>query len=253
MPRETLTSRPRPVPAPAGDAVAGPSRRTGSISPPWAPIPGTRKPRPGATARICVQLRGRRGADHEPDRPARAPGRGAPGDPQVERLGGGVDRRVGGDDEVLELGRLGVRGPAQDVGVAVGAFEERRDRLTARVRVDGHGVRPEPVEQGDRVARRRRADVGPLGIDDDRDVGRDPRPDPLEGGHPVGAERLVEGEVRLDRGGARSGRLDDQHRRTASTPATSAEKPAGSRAGSGSSPRHRTLPTDAVRVASRSR
>ena len=37
------------------------------------------------------------------------------------------------------------------------------------------------------------------------------RADPLEGGHPGGPERLVEGEVRLDRGRVRTGGLDDQH------------------------------------------
>ena len=83
---------------------------------------------------------------------------------------------------------------------------------------------------------------------DDRDARPGSGPDPLEGGQPGRAERFVEREVRLDRRGVRTRRLEDADRRTRSTPATSGEKPRGRAAGSGSRPRHSTVPTAAVRV-----
>ena len=49
-----------------------------------------------------------------------------------------------------------------------------------------------------------------LASSDDRDLRRDPRPDPLEGGQPGRPESLVEGQVRLDRRGERPGGLDQQ-------------------------------------------
>ena len=186
------------------------------MSPPWAPMPGTRNAEPRRDGADRAQLGGRGGADDQSDRPARSPRRGAPGDAQVERLGRGVDRRVGGDDEVLELGRLGVRRPAQDVGVAVGAFEERGDRRSARVRIDGHRIgaradrtgRPPGAPRSSRCRRawrRRRPACRP---------GSAPRIR-SRAAIPADAERLVEGQVRLDRRGVRPGRLDDQRRRTA--------------------------------------
>ncbi len=51
-------------------------------------------------------------------------------------------------------------------------------------------------------------------------VRRNGRPDPLEGGDPGRAERLEEGEVRLDRGGIRGGGLEQQTGRTRSIPAS---------------------------------
>ena len=80
----------------------------------------------------------------------------------------------------------------------------------AGVRVDRDGVRAEDVEERDSVAGRGGPDVGPLGIEDDRDLRRDPRPDPLQGGQPRRPESLVEGEVRLDRCSERPGGLDQQ-------------------------------------------
>ena len=56
------------------------------MAPPWAPTPGTRNGRPGAIARIVRELVGRRGADDETDRPARAPARREAGDALVEAL-----------------------------------------------------------------------------------------------------------------------------------------------------------------------
>ena len=104
MPRETLTSRPPPGRPPAGAPVAGPSARTGSTAPPWAPTPGTRNARPGGDDPDRGQLLGRRRADDEPDRAARAPARRRAG----RRARGAAPRgapsgRVGRDDQVLQL------------------------------------------------------------------------------------------------------------------------------------------------------
>ena len=151
-----------------------------------------------------------RGSDHETHRPARSPLHRSPGDPRPEWLGGSLDPRVWRDDEVLEFAGAGVGGPAQDVGEAVGPLEERRDRLGAEVRADGHGVGAEPVEQGDRLAGRRRPDVAPLGVDDDRHVGRQRRPQALQRGHALRPERLEEREVRLDGRGEWDRRFEDQ-------------------------------------------
>ena len=107
-----------------------------------------------------------------------------PRDPHVQRLRRSVDGRIGRHDQVLELGRLGVGRPAQDVGVAVDALEQRLDGPAAGVWVDRDGVSAEDVEESDGVACRSRSDVGPLGVEDDRDLRRDPRPDPLQGGQP---------------------------------------------------------------------
>ena len=149
-PRGARRGRPdgrrRPSPAAAGDPArhvdqqpaAGPGRRpaprspdrrarTGSISPPWAPTPGTRKASPGATARIAASSAGRGRADDEADRPAGTPAGRAPRDPQVERLGGRAGRRVGRDDEVLELGRR--RGSRSGTGRR---RSDRRARAAAR-------------------------------------------------------------------------------------------------------------------------
>ena len=114
------------------------------------------------------------------------------------------------DDQVLELGRVRVGRPAQDVGVAVGSLEQRGDRLAARVRIDRDRVGAQAIEQRDRVASGSRTDVGPLRVDDDRDVVRDRGADALEGGHAVRPERLVEREVGLDRRRVRAGGLEDQ-------------------------------------------
>ena len=102
------------------------------MSPPCAPMPGTRKPRPGADRPDRRQLRRGGRADDEADRPAGPPAGHVPGDPDVERLRRGVDGRIGRHDQVLELGRLGVGRPAQDVGVPVDALEERLDGLGRR-------------------------------------------------------------------------------------------------------------------------
>ena len=142
MPRETLTSSPRPVPAPAGGgrcrAVAQDRLDLAALgADPRAP--GTR-----GRARRRGSRTARPGAVAPTTSPTVPPGPHVATRRATRRWsgsGGRVDRRVGGDDEVLELGRLGVRGPAQDVGVPVEALEERRDRLAARVRVDGHRIR----------------------------------------------------------------------------------------------------------------
>ena len=59
---------------------------------------------------------------------------------------------------------------------------------------------------------RGRADVAALRVGDERDVGRDEGPQPLERGDARRPERLEEREVGLHRGGAREGRLEQQPR-----------------------------------------
>ena len=125
MPRDTLTSSPRPGWPRAGATDAGPCSRTGSTAPPWAPTPGTRNASPGRERPDPRELVGRRGTDDEADRAAGSPAGGQPGDALVEPLRGAVGGRVGGDFEVLELARPGVGGPAQHVGEPVGALEQR--------------------------------------------------------------------------------------------------------------------------------
>ena len=112
---------------------------------------------------------------------------------------------------------------------------------------------PEAIEQGHGLAGRGRADVAALRVGDEREVVRQRGPDPLEGRDAGRAERLEEREVGFDGRGVRACGLDEQRRRTPRHRATSGENPAGSPAGSGSIPRHRTLPTAADRAASRSR
>ena len=70
----------------------------------------------------------------------------------------------------------------------------------------------EDVEQGDGLARGRRPDVGPLGVGDDRHVGRDRGPQSLERRHAGGTEGLEERQVRLDRSRVGQGRLEDERR-----------------------------------------
>ena len=210
MPRDTLTSRPRPGREPVGPAVAGPSRRTGSISPPWKPRPGYEEAEPGCHGPDRLEL-GRGGrTDDQPDRPAGPPGRHVACHAQVERLGRGAPGRVGGDFEVLEFAGIGVRRPAQDVRVAVRPFDQWRNGPAAEVRADGHGIRAQPVEQRARVVLGRQADVAALGIDDDGQIGRDRRPDPFEGRQSSRPMRLIERDIGLDRGSIWSGSLHDE-------------------------------------------
>ena len=49
-----------------------------------------------------------------------------------------------------------------------------------------------------------------LRVGDHRDVGRDRRPEPLEGGQAGRPERLEERQVRLDGRGVRGGGLEDE-------------------------------------------
>ena len=125
----------------------GPPRRPG------LPRPERGRRGRGRAARIAGQLGRRRRADHEAG-PVREPRcRHASRHPAMERLGGRADRRIRRNDEVLQLARARVRGPAEHVGEALRAGEERRERAQPEVRVDGHGVGPERVEEGGRLAR----------------------------------------------------------------------------------------------------
>ena len=171
IPRETLTSSPPPGRPPAGPSTARPCSRTGPSAPPCAPTPGTRNARPGAIARIAASSSGAVAPTTSPTVPP-GPQCGDPSrDATVERLDGRVERRrPPATCEVLQLAGPGVGRPAQDVGEPVRSLEQRRDRLGAEVRVDGHRVRAEDVEQGGRLPGRRRADVAALRVGDDRQV-----------------------------------------------------------------------------------
>jgi len=68
------------------------------------------------------------------------------------------------DEQALELVRAGVRGPAQDVGVAVGPLQERGEALCPDVRAGRDRVGPEDIEQGGCLAACGRADVAPLSV-----------------------------------------------------------------------------------------
>jgi len=131
--------------------------------------------------------------DDEADRPARSPYGRSPGHPGVERLGREAGRFLLGDLESLQLARARVRRSAQDVGEAIRPGKERRDGLLAEVWADRDRVGAQAVEQGDRLAGGRRADVAALRVHHDRDLGRDLRAESLEGGDAGGAERLEEG------------------------------------------------------------
>ena len=171
MPRDTLTRRPATGKLPAVPAVAGPAR-TGPISPPWAPTPGTRIARPGAIARIAASSRGAVApTDQATTVPPGTPGRRPARDPGPERLGGVPGGAVRAETRPWSSPRPGVGRPAQDVGEAVRALEERRDRLRAEVRADGDGVRAEGVEERDRLLRRRGPDVAALRVRDEQTSG----------------------------------------------------------------------------------
>ena len=125
MPRDTLTSSPRPGWPWAGAPDAGPCSRTGSIGTTLGADPGHEERQSRGEGPDPRELVGRRGTDDEADRATGSPARGQPGDALVEPLRGAVGGRVGRDFEVLELTRPGVGGPAQHVREPVGALEQR--------------------------------------------------------------------------------------------------------------------------------
>ena len=185
IPRETLTSSPPPAPDPAGAAVAGPSAR-----PARCRRPGHRRPGRGTRARgdgaDRRELGRRRRADDEARRSRRGPSRRPGGRPAGGAAPPGRrSPRSAADAQVLELGRARVRRPAQDVGEAVGALEERLDGVAPEVRVDRDRVGAQASNERDRLARGRRADVAPLRVGDDRHVGRDRGADALERRQPA--------------------------------------------------------------------
>ena len=179
---EEAATRPR-----GGRARASPDRRarTGSISPPWAPIARDEE----------RQARGHRpdrraapsGAVAPTTRPTVPPGpqpRRAPGDAQVERLGRahrstGPRRRPGPGARRRPGWTSGTGRRRTGRRVRGAARSPRRPRYGLTVTASA----PRTVEQRDRLAGGRRADVAALRVDDDRDVGRDRGPDPLERGH----------------------------------------------------------------------
>ena len=173
MPRETLTSSPRPAAPAAGPLEAGPCASTGSIEPPCAPTPGTRNGSTGAIDRIVDSSSGAVAPTTSPTVP--------PGpQPVASRATRSWSRSAGWpsracDDQVLDLDRARVRRPAQHVREPVGPFDERRDRLGTEVRVDRDRVGVERVEQRNGLPRGGRADVATLRVRDDGDVARDRR------------------------------------------------------------------------------
>ena len=125
MPRDTLTSSPWPGWSPAGPTDAGPCSRTGSTAPPWAPTPGTRNARPGASARIRASSSGAVAPTTRPTVPPGPQPVASRATRSWSRSAGRVGGRVRGDHEVLELARPGIGRPAQDVREPVGALEQR--------------------------------------------------------------------------------------------------------------------------------
>jgi hypothetical protein len=111
-----------------------------------------------------LDLLGRRGTDHEPDRLAGAPARNTASDAGVEWLLGRLAGRVRGHAQSLELAGARVRGPAQDVGEAIEPLQQRGDGLRPEVRADRDGVGAETVEQRHGLACGRGADVPALGV-----------------------------------------------------------------------------------------
>ena len=134
MPRDTLTSSPPPGRPAADTAVAGPSRRTGSMAPPWAPTPGTRKARPGATARIPPHLVRRRGSNDQADGPPREPQplarRAAAGKERLVRPIGGVATARPGPGAHRPRGSMSGTGRRRSGRNARGAARSPRSRDT---------------------------------------------------------------------------------------------------------------------------
>ena len=188
-----------------------PPRGPGSTSPPWAPTPGTRNARPGRERRGSrraprVPSRRRRGRRCRPVPRPRPGARRAPtaarrarrSRRRRRRRGPGAPRRRGWTSGTARRRS----GPARSRSGAIASSPRYGLTVTASA--------PEHVEQRDRLAGGRGADVAALGVGDERDVRRDQRAQPLERGDPRRPVRLEEGEVRLHRGGVRERRLDDQ-------------------------------------------
>ena len=130
------------------------------------------------------QLAGRRRAHDEPDGAAGTPAGGQPRDAFVEALGRRAAAWICGHDQVLELAGARVGGPTQEIGEPIQALQQWPYGLHAEVWVDGHGIRPEAVEEGHGLARCRAPDVTTLGIGDERQVGGQRRPKTLKGRYP---------------------------------------------------------------------
>ena len=255
IPRETLTRSPPPGRPAAGRVVGRARRRARDRS----RRPGRRRPgrgtrSPGATCRISREL-GRRGRpDDEPDRAARAPRRDPPGDAERRAAPRAARRRRRRRPATWSSARARVRGPAQDVGEAVGPFEERRDRLLAEVRADRDRVGAEAVVQRHRLARRRRPDVAALRVDDDRESAGIAARSRSSAASPAEPNASKNARFGLTAAACGRGRLERGAGRSASTPReVGRERRAAAPPGSGSRPRHRTVPVAADRAASRSR
>lgn len=94
----------------------------------------------------------------------------------VDAPSDGAGQVLSGDDvaQALELRRSFVAGTGQDEEELVGIIcQERPQRLVAQVRVEGDAVDTELLEDVTNVAQVGVADVGPLGVQNDRDVGGD--------------------------------------------------------------------------------
>ena len=118
--------------------------------------------------------------------------------------------RIRSDLEPLELAGARVRGPAQDVGEAIDRASSGAIASSPRYGLTVIASAPRPSNR----ATAWRAAVDPMSprlasITTGRSAGIG-RPQALERGDPGRAEGLEEGEVRLDRGGVRARRLEDE-------------------------------------------
>ena len=119
-------------------------------------------------------------------------------------------RRIRRDRDVLDFARGRVGRPADRVDEDAAGRQERLDRVAPQVRVEGHRVRAESVDDGCGLAGCRGANVAALGIDQYRDISRDARAQPLQRGDAGRPECLVEREVRLHVGRIRQRRVEEE-------------------------------------------
>ena len=185
MPRETLTRSPPPAPPPAGAAPSRDrARAPGAISPPWAPTPGTRKARPGATRPDGGQLGRGGGADDEAHGAARTPRRRRAA-PRVPRAAlRGVPRRR----PRRPRGPAARAAPGFDVRHRTYANRSARSSSGAMASSPRYGFTvtasaPRTSYSATACLAAVDADVAPLRVRDERDVGGDQRAQPLERGH----------------------------------------------------------------------
>ena len=202
-------------------ALAGPlvkARATSRGPAPCAPTPGSSNTERGSSFLASATTRGAVAPTTAPtlERP-RSPVRSAP---QLrDELGHLLpDAPPVGERQLLDIGRAGVRRAheAEDArSVQSARLQEGLDGVAAEIGVDGERVGERRLvvarlEIGGGVGARRRADVAALAVGDHEQPRRARvAADPLERADPVGAERLEERHLRLDRDDVRADRVDD--------------------------------------------